>query len=225
MQHHVVSSRRITVTKSIKPKRRFLQFSLRTLLVVMLVVCVTLGWKVNKARKQREAVAWVQECGGTLFYDYEFDGGPLRNNPQPPGPQWLRELLGIDFLDDVVFVSLHNDQVTDVTLLAGLTSLEGLEIGGTQVSDLSPLAGLTSLELLLVDNTQVSDMTPLAGLTRLKWLAAIRTQVSDVTPLAGLTRLQELDIANMLVSQEDYEMLREALPNCDITWSRAAESP
>jgi hypothetical protein len=97
MQHHVESSRRITVTKSSKPKRRFLQFSLRTLLVVMLIVCVTLGWKVNKAKRQREAVAWVQESGGSVSYGYEFDDARKRvPNPQPPGPKWLRELLGID---------------------------------------------------------------------------------------------------------------------------------
>jgi hypothetical protein len=180
MQHHVESCRRITVTKSIKPKRRFFQFSLRTLLVVMLVVCVTLGWKVDKVRKQRRAVAWVQESGGDVSYDYEWDNGRVPN-PQPPGPKWLRELLGIDFFDGVNLVHLIDSEVSDVTPLAGLTSLERLYLYGTQVSDVTSLARLTTLKTLILRKTQVSE--------------------------------------------EDYKKVKEALPNCSISWSRAAESP
>ena len=154
-----------------KPKRRFLRFTLRSLLLLMQIVCLALGWKVEKARKQREAVNWVQECGEHVFYDYELDDARKRvPNPQPPGPKWLRELLGIDFFDDVVSVAF--DQMTDVTPLAGLTSLESLVLEGTQVS--------------------------------------------DVTPLTGLKNLKELHVNDTQVSQEDYEMLREALPNCQI---------
>ena len=39
------------------PKRRFLRFSLRTLLIFMLVVCVAVGWKLERVRQQREAAA------------------------------------------------------------------------------------------------------------------------------------------------------------------------
>ena len=55
--------------------------------------CVWLGWKIERARKQREAVAWVQELGGELSCDSES-----------PGPQWLRKRLGRHFFDDVVRV-------------------------------------------------------------------------------------------------------------------------
>ncbi len=188
----------MTAATANKPKRRFLRFSLRALLVFMLVVCVTLGWKVEKARKQREAVAWVQECGEHVFYDYELDDARKRvPNPQPPGPKWLRELLGIDFFDDVVAVAF--DQVSDVTPLAGLTSLESLMLVGTQVSDVSPLAGLTSLKLLYLSDAHVTDITPLAGLTSLEQLYLANTQVSDVTPLAGLTSLEQLALTGTQV--------------------------
>jgi Leucine-rich repeat (LRR) protein len=176
------SCRRIIVSKSIKPKRRFFQFSLRSLLVVMLVVCVTLAWKVEKAKKQREAVAWVQESGGSVSYDYEFDDARKRvPNPQPPGPKWLRELVGIDYFDDVVQVRQDKLPHNDITPLAGLTSLVWLDLRGTQVSDVTPLAGLTTLNILSLQKTQVSE--------------------------------------------EDYKKLQEALPKCNITWSRADESP
>ena len=46
-------------TTTPKPKRRWLQFSLRTLMVVMVVFGTGLGWfahEVHQARQQREAL-------------------------------------------------------------------------------------------------------------------------------------------------------------------------
>ena len=42
--------------------------------------------------------------------------------------------------------------------------MEWLRLQGTPVSDLTPLAGLTSLQELWLCNAQVSDLTPLVGL-------------------------------------------------------------
>jgi Leucine-rich repeat (LRR) protein len=42
--------------------------------------------------------------------------------------------------------------------------LEGLNIQNLPVSDLSPLAGITTLRSLLLLGNQVSDLSPLAGL-------------------------------------------------------------
>ena len=49
-----------------KPRRRWFQFSFRTLLVLMLLVCIGLGsiaWKVRQVGKQREAVAAIVATG------------------------------------------------------------------------------------------------------------------------------------------------------------------
>ena len=51
-----------------KPRRWLPRFSLRTLLLFMLVcgiALIPLAWKLEQARKQREIVAWVHEMGGT----------------------------------------------------------------------------------------------------------------------------------------------------------------
>ena len=145
------------VTTTTKPKRRFLRFSLRTLLLFMLVVCVAVGWKFERVRKQREAVAWVHEMGGTVYYDFEFGGGfSVELAAEPRGPEWLRKWLGRDFFDDVAYVDLRGTQVSDVTALAKLTKLKRLNLSNTQVSDVTPLAKLT-LTWLYLDRTQVSE--------------------------------------------------------------------
>ena len=43
-----------------KPRRRWFQFSLRTLLVLVTVLCVWLAMTAERARKQRKAVAAIR---------------------------------------------------------------------------------------------------------------------------------------------------------------------
>jgi hypothetical protein len=88
-------------------KRRFLRFSIRTLLIVLTICCVWLGWKVSRTENQREAVAWVHEMSGSVMYDYEFVDGSIVRDAKPPGSEWLRKQLGHHFFDDVVRVDFY----------------------------------------------------------------------------------------------------------------------
>ena len=199
-------------------KRRWFRFGLLSFLLFITAFCLWLGWHVEQARRQREAVAWVQEMGGKVQYEYEYaKNGKREANPQPPGPKWLRQLFGIDFWDEVVFIYIHNERMSDITRLARLTSLKHLNLDNTQVRDVAPLAGLTNLNWLSLYGTEVKDVTPLAKVGNLRKLDLGDTQVKDVKPLSGLKQLRELHLILTQVSQEDVEMLQEALPDCGIT--------
>ena len=69
-------------------RRRF-QFSIRSLLFLVVVVALPCSWlavEMRKARQQKAAVEGI----GEVFYDWEFDSdGWFRSKPQPPGPPWL----------------------------------------------------------------------------------------------------------------------------------------
>jgi cytoskeletal protein RodZ len=59
----------VTTTSSPKPRRHWLQFSLRTLLVLMLVLgagFASLAHEVQQARAQREAVKAIEQLGGSV---------------------------------------------------------------------------------------------------------------------------------------------------------------
>ncbi len=92
------------VSASRSRKRRWLRFSLRTFLVVVTLVCVWLGWKINSARKQKQAVEAIQAIGGTALYDFEVDsdGEPIQPNPEP---SWLAKWIGKDYVHNVVCVN------------------------------------------------------------------------------------------------------------------------
>src|SRR5687768_2799177 len=87
------------------PRRRFrlpLRFSLRTFLAAITIVCVVLGWRFNRARLQRDAVAAVRAAGGMVHYEYQQPPfGPNRRlgetdfAARPAEPDWLLAILGI----------------------------------------------------------------------------------------------------------------------------------
>jgi hypothetical protein len=174
-----------------KPRRRWLQFSLRTLLVLILVCGCGLGWlarETQRVRTQREAAKAIEQLGGAVSYDPVSGFGVRRV------VAWLGQLFGEDLSRDVTWVVLSGTQVSDSGLvhLQGLTQLKVLRLNDTQVSNagLTHFQGLMQLIALSLDNTQISDagLAHLRGLTQLHVLGLANTQVND----AGLVHLQGL---------------------------------
>ena len=122
-------------------KWRF-QFSIRALLLLTVVVALPCGWLAaarEQARKQREAVEEFEDGSGTVSYDYQFDlWGHAIPGATPPGPAWLRKVLGDD-----LFVN-----VTQVNFVRPGGS-------GTQLKQLEELTKLRRL-----DSTKLTSTTP-----------------------------------------------------------------
>lgn len=199
--------------------RRWLRFGLRAFFVVVAVAGFAFAWKANEVRRQRAAVTWVIAQGGHVIYEHEWDSENLKygGEADPPGPDWLRSLGGLDYVSRPVHVSFNTAdpldefppveaailggwnpgtaQVVDLAPLAYLKNLESLTLSDSQVHDLTPLAGLKNLQLLALPGTQVADLQPLASLLRLRVLILAGTQVTDVSPLAGLNDLGMLDLS------------------------------
>ena len=156
-----------------KPRPRWLQFSLRTLFVVVTVFCIWMGFTAKRARDQRLAVEVLLELGGTVAYEHEVDGegniydeigvsfsGIIRfvpilqpiKRPAPPGPEWLRQLMGDEFFYSVAIIRLNKSQVNDLSLAAirRLPNLNTLVLIGPEITyaELVQLEGLTNLQTL-----------------------------------------------------------------------------
>jgi hypothetical protein len=148
---------------ALQPKRRWLRYSLRTLLVLVTIASAGFGWlglKVRAKHWEREAVKAIEKLGGAVAYDYECDhDGNWMEHSTPTGPVWLRMILGDAFFANVD-TATFGPQTTDEDLrcLAALDQLKRLYLRRTQVTDagLVHLRGLTHLKEVWVFGTQVT---------------------------------------------------------------------
>lgn len=145
-----------------------LKISLRTLLVLIFVISLWLGWRVDKARRQQHAVAQVEKYNGYVRYDYEYADGKEIPNAQPKAPKWLRRNLGDDYFREVSRVIYVDQPLSDATL-APLTDLSAIE----------ELCFLTRM------HDGLAPVDPPSGLARLT--------ESGLSRLEGLTRLRRLE--------------------------------
>ena len=98
-----------------RPWRRYLRFSVRGLIVLVLVIGAGLGWIVRNAHIQREAVAAIYSAGG--FASPMTGSGATGKSVQKVnvGTRWLVDLIG-----SRLFQSRH-----DVRLLSQSTGSAG----------------------------------------------------------------------------------------------------
>ena len=111
----------------------------------------------------------------------------------------LSPLSGLTSLERL---DLGDNSISDVSALRPrcLTSLEVLDLSSNSISDVSALSGLTSLETLWLGSNSISDITPLSGLTSLKTLWFSFNSISDVSALSGLTSLESLSLSGNSIS-------------------------
>lgn len=103
-------------TESLRNANR--RFGTRSLLILLTIVGLALGWNVRRARIQATVIEEIRAAGGTIYYDFQWDGGNY-------WPQWLIDLVGIDFLAHVVAVDMtaHMHDFSSVTQLRYLRTL------------------------------------------------------------------------------------------------------
>jgi Leucine Rich repeat len=202
-------------TKADPPKynRRWFQFSLRTLLIFTTIVAIPCAWlanKMDKKRRDRDAVEAFIKLGARVHYDYEVaNAGPT----PPPGADWLRKFLGENFFSEVDSVlwgesnwspPAKHGNLTDAELehVGKLTELHRLMLLGDDVNvtdaGLVNLKGLTRLQELHLAAPNVTDagLENLQGLTQLETLVVMNARVTDagLKNLQRLTKLQSLSL-------------------------------
>jgi hypothetical protein len=212
-----------------KRKRRWFQFGLRTLLIVVTVVAVPSAWlghKIEQKRRQRDAIEDIRRIGGRVEFGYQldFDGVPLANDRQPPGALWLRKLLGDDFFADAKSVDLSGTEVRDDDLqdLDELPDLEFLGLNGTRITDggLVHVGELRRLRMLGLTSSAISDagLSHLRGLTRIEMLFIAYNPISDagIEKLTCHKALGWLSVGDTEVTDEGVRQFKRAVPGCGV---------
>jgi hypothetical protein len=144
------------------------QFSLRALLVAMLVVAGAAALYGNPLLARSLAIRDLEALGASITYDYRWGrDGAWRPNAHAPGPAWLKWLLGENYFASAVEVQLFADpkmsphRFTDeqAARIAVLTELKWLVLMDTRLTDagLKHLTSLRKLERLDLEGTAVTE--------------------------------------------------------------------
>jgi hypothetical protein len=215
---------------------RFFQFRLRTLLIVVTVLSLYLGWLVHRAKEQCATVAAIQDLGGWIYYDFQIVNDRYDPNASSWAPEWLRRHLGIDFFHDVVQVNmvynedgpqrLDNAITTDASakFIARLPRVEllGLKEGQATDSALRELSNLRRLhQLYMWDAAQVTDagIAELRHLTQLKHVHCSNAQLTDesLKTFSTMPQLEYLSLQGNLFTDRGVAYLVD-MPNLTELW-------
>jgi internalin A len=195
--------------------RRF-QFSLRALMVVVLVVSVVLAWVVRRALVQRDAVSAIVHGGGSVLYHWEYPG--FRTQPDgrivagvpmkkgvSPWPKWLMDRLRPDYFGAVTQVHVGpKDPDAVMARVAQLDGLKSLYFNlNVPITDagFKYVRGMTELKHVAMpirgSKLTAASLESLKGLTGLRGIYFTNNPPltdSDLVHLKGLTGLQTLQI-------------------------------
>jgi Leucine-rich repeat (LRR) protein len=150
------------------------------MMLAVTVFCVWLGAVATRANEQKRGVQAVQASGGWVLYDYECDDRGVRffrNIPPPPGPAWIRDLVGVDYFADVIQMYAPTADENFIEALGYLTHLNTLFLFGDKVTDatVARIVGLTRLINLELDGASITD----TGLTDVAQLPCLRSLCLD----------------------------------------------
>ena len=202
-------------------RRRGFRVSLRVFMLLVLVAGGGLGWKANKARRIRRAVAEVQRLGGSAYYDYEFHATKDRNSIPRPEPRWLQRLLGPEYFHDVRYVSINfpvlaadePSRIKDLAFLSDLKELQWLYLANSGADDAAfhRLTPLPRLQVLSLYEPRVGDagLAWLSGCHDLKMLTVSSPLCGDETArrVGRLKTLTKLGLYASKMTDEGVEAL------------------
>ena len=232
------------------PWRHRLRFSVRGLILLVLILGVAMGWIAHFARNvrvQREALTAVDKAYGSVVYDWQFEGGRFRlkkgtniiSDAVPWWPRWLVDRLGVDCFGHVTHVRIgyaptpNPDHLEEALAHVGcLDRLKEVRLEGQPVTDaaLAHLGGLIGLQVLILDDTRVTDagLRHLEGMTGLEGLGLVGNRISDagLAHLGRLSRLESLGLGRTSIGDDGLVYLKglAGLKCLDLSETRVSDA-
>ena len=104
----------------------------------------------------------------------------------------IRSLKGLEACKALASLELPENEIEDISPLAGLERLQLLDLSGNRIRNIGPVETLKALQYLNLENNQVEDLAPLAVLGNMRSLYLTENRIRDPRPVAKLTKLWSL---------------------------------
>ncbi len=215
-----------------RPWKRWLRFSLRSLIVLFLLAGVAFAafhYRLRNAERQAATVARLKQFGGYIRY---VDHQQVVSARQEANllTAWLTAQLGLDFFHDVETVCIgRRGEISDDDLesICYLRNIRSVRLGRTAVTDdgLQPMTRLSQLRRFSISSPHITDqgMDHLSRLHQLETLTLVDVGLTDsgLAKLASLRSLEFLALKKTKVSRHGVASLQSALPDCTIEFYNA----
>jgi len=204
-----------------KPRRRWLRFSLRTMAVLLTVVCLFLGWigpKWIDAQREAAIVKKLTKTAALIQYDYQRVLNPGEPDPVPKGPFLLRYLFGKHIFSRVTKVHFHNDSKPNAAspFLPQLKELRSVYFGsGEKLTDATAQALAHCENLSRIGITSgVLSADQLAALSRVESIQHLSLKdesASDecLRQLRRFPNLKSLSISSKLTTDAGLDAIAD----------------
>lgn len=206
--------------------RTFFQFSLRSLFILTTICAISFGWRLERARKQRQIMRDYPDVG--FLYDYESAAdGFAKQDAVHWAPQWLLHRVGIDFFSDVVAVVIHYDDMKAAKAIGELPALRHVTIVQPNRDDwpqIQHFSRINSLYIVCSDvllDRHIGDIASLRKLERLRIGIYDNSLITDagLRHLKKLPELRHVELDRLIqITPAGIQDISEALPSCKIRY-------
>ncbi|MEK4741451.1 NEAT domain-containing leucine-rich repeat protein [Bacillus sp. FSL R9-9481] len=121
----------------------------------------------------------------------------------------VKDLSGIDQMNQLNKLFIGKNQIEDVTKLAKMTQLTELDLPNNELKDITPLSNLVNLQKLDLEANYISDLSPVSKLNKLVYLSFVANEIRDVRPVIELSKTAYINVQNQKVFLEDTEVNKE----------------
>ncbi|MBK5486880.1 NEAT domain-containing leucine-rich repeat protein [Bacillus sp. TH17] len=121
----------------------------------------------------------------------------------------VKDLSGIDQMNQLNKLFIGKNQIEDVTPLAKMTQLTELDLPNNELKEITPLSNLVNLQKLDLEANYISDLSPVSKLNKLVYLSFVANEISDVRPVIELSKKAYINVQNQKVFLEDTEVNKE----------------
>lgn len=216
-------------------RRRWLQFSLRSIMLLMLLLGCVIGPVTNlrwQSQRMSAILASIEERGGKIEFDLSavkrepaghncFCGVPGRQPPKPP-PTWY-DRLGVKYHHPIKHIELNGLQFSesDLLTLQTLPIFPELTIRGyaTTVEALGQLRHFTKLKSLQIHDMPITeaDLVIFGDLQQLEELVIADLSMTDngMLTLGKLKHLRHLSLHGTQITDDALKHVSELT---DLEW-------